>query len=441
MPMTSPAMLLPRFRLAAREMATLAERERWRRERIDAHQLGCINAIWAEAAAAVPYYRNLKATLALPDRFDSLCSYRERVPLLTKTMLREAGSAAFLSERAPRGRWMRTGGSTGQPVSIFWSHDDYRRALRARYRFYARCGAGIFDRTVFLWGGELNAMRTSSGRLRCARQWAMDRLRNRLRLSAYQIESADLRAHLRRIAAFRPGMFYGYGQATHLLAREARKVGFKCDSLRLIVLTSEVVTDAQVAEIREVFGAEVAIEYGATECPLIAGSAPGETAMTVREDIACVETLPVGAAGHQIILTPLVNLAFPLLRYAMGDFVCEPLHRPAEGFAQVGNIGGRSDDIFIDGDGEPVHPTKIYAILAHEPGVRRYRVHQGCDGGVSAWIELDTPLPPGRLEAVKQDLVSVVRRPTTMEVVKQIALTCGGKHRAITSSLATSMQG
>ena len=417
-------------------MSELAERERWPRERIEAHQLACINAIWANAAQHVPYYRNLKEAQSLPDRFDDLHAFRERMPILTKATLREAGAAAFMSEVAPPGRWMRTGGSTGHPMSIFWSHDDYRLALRARCRFYATCGAEIFERTVFLWGGEINAAQTASARVRRLRQWSTDRLRNRLRLSAYQVESVQLREHLRKIAAFRPAMLYGYGQAIHLLAREAGKAGFRCPSLRLIVVTSEVVTPSQIQEIEEALGAKVAIEYGAAECPLIAGRAPGETWLRVREDIALVETVPAGDAGHQIVLTPLANRSFPLLRYAMGDFVREAIRQPAEGFSQLGTIGGRSDDIFLDGKGEPVHPTKIDAVFEHEPGVRRYRVHQASDGAVSAWLELDAPLPLGRLGELERDLAAVVGRPTTVEVVERIALTRGGKHRTITSSLA-----
>ena len=48
-----------------------------------------------------------------------------------------------------------------------------------------------------------------------------DRLRNRLRLSAYRMGREDLLLYLRKIQAFRPASIYGYSTALYLLAREA----------------------------------------------------------------------------------------------------------------------------------------------------------------------------------------------------------------------------
>ena len=53
-----------------------------------------------------------------------------------------------LSEEAQRGKWHRTGGSTGAPLSTFWGRSAHRESLRAKYRAYQQWDIDIFDRGV-----------------------------------------------------------------------------------------------------------------------------------------------------------------------------------------------------------------------------------------------------------------------------------------------------
>ena len=88
-----------------------------------------LNAVWQGAIAHVPYYRHLAAEQDLPPRFSSLAEFRSAVPVLPKSAVR-AQPRAFLSERAHRGRWERTSGSTGTPMSIYWANDAHREMPR-----------------------------------------------------------------------------------------------------------------------------------------------------------------------------------------------------------------------------------------------------------------------------------------------------------------------
>jgi phenylacetate-CoA ligase len=423
---------LPRFRQARAALSQLATREQWTRAEIEAYQLDRLNTLWGHAIGQVPYYRDLARSLALPAGFDSLAEYTSRVPLLTKETVRRSAHE-LVSARTARGRWFSTGGSTGTLTRIWWAHDDHRRALRAKYRLYHMWGVDFFERTVFLWGGDHRHIGGLRGRIQRTREQILDCLRGRKRLSAHNTSAEAARGYLQQIHSFRPAMLYGHSQAVQLLAREALRLGFRCESIRLVVLTSEVATAENVVE--RAFCAPVIAEYGATECPLIAGQATDGT-WRVRDDQVLAETVPATDGRYQIVITVLENQSFPMLRYAIEDMVDRPLHRPPAGFAVISPVSGRHDDIVVSGEGTWIHGTVFDALFETTAEVRRYRVHQAADGSVRALIELDDPLSPERQHALNAALAAAVPgRATTLDVVPQIPLTRGGKLRVVSSDL------
>jgi phenylacetate-CoA ligase len=425
---------LPRFRAARRALRQLEERERWPRAQIEAFQLERLNAVWGHAVAYVPHYRRLAAEAGLPQRFASLDEFRAAVPVLPKAAVRERGRD-FLSERAARGHWTRTGGSTGTPMDCYWAADAHCTMLRGKYRFQASWGLDIFVRTVFLWGHSASLKPGLAGLVARLRQPLEDRLRNRLRLSAYRLGRDDLRHYLRRIAAFRPALLYGYSRALALLAEEAEAESFRCDSLRLAVLTGEPASVHLVATIERVFGIPAVVEYGSVECGFLAGEGP-DRRLRVREDGVLLETLP-RQGRHDIVVTVLSNPSFPLLRYAIGDVTDAALEVPDHGFAVLKNVVGRNNDLIVSRSGGLLHSAHFDALFKYETRlIRRFRVHQQTDGGVRVALELTDPaasLDLAPLEAKLRELVEGY--PVTLEVVEALPRTPAGKHRLVLSDL------
>ena len=180
-----PMRWLPRFQRARRSLQVSAERETWPRSAIEAFQLDRLNAVYQHAAVHVPYYRELRTQADLPLRFSSLSEFRSSVPVLSKSEIRTTPQRLF-SEQPQRGGWKRTGGSTGTPMSIYWDSEAHHEMLCTRYRFYAMWGIDIFDRCAFLWGHSASFAPGLAGLMARFQQPLEDRLRNRIRLSAYQ---------------------------------------------------------------------------------------------------------------------------------------------------------------------------------------------------------------------------------------------------------------
>ncbi len=430
------ARYLPRFRRAEAALGVLAEHEQWTRADITRHQLDRLNELWLGAIADVPYYRSLRDRLNLPERFASLAEFSELVPLLSKDTVRR-DPQQFLSARPGPGVWQRSSGSTGTPISVFRNADAHKQMLQAKYRFHQVYGLRIFDPIAWLWSSESITRRGWSGHVQALKQAGIDYLRNRLRLPAAKLHRSDLRRHLKRISAFRPRAMYCYSRAAHLLAREAIEVGFRRDRLRVVIIAGESATEHMIHEIRRAFGVPVVMEYGCVEFGFVAGQMPDHT-LRVREDIVLVETLKRADGRYDLVLTTLNNASFPLLRYQIGDLTAEELVRPKVGFAILPEVMGRDDDQLVTGNGGIVGSSSIDAIFEgeHFETVRRYRVHQGMDGGLTVQVEPIDELAPPNLKAIEAQLAQVAcGLAVRVQRVSAVGQTAGGKHRVVTSDL------
>lgn len=427
---------LPRFREAHRAMAVLEARESWSRADIEAFQLERLNAVWAHAVAHVSRYRDLRNKLRLPPTFRSLAEYQHAVPVLSKAMVRQMPHA-FLSERAERGGWRRTSGSTGTPTAVFWGRGSLCEMHRCKYRFQSAWGVDIFDRQAFLWGNGVKAFRPGlPGLLARLRQPLEDRLRNRVRLPAYQLGPADLRIHLRRLAAFRPAALYAYSSAAGLLAREAEAANLRVPSLRVVILSAEPAYLALVQAVERAFGVPAVNEYGSSECGLLATEGP-DRLLRVREDVVILETVPRDDGRHDIVVSILTNPSFPLLRYAIGDVASSPLVRPTEGFAILSGVAGRDNDLLLTQTGRPLHSVRLDYLFENTAGVRRYQARQHLDGHVSILVESLDPASPPDVTVVRNEVTRLLEGyRVEVAVVETIPPTAGGKHRWVYSDLA-----
>jgi phenylacetate-CoA ligase len=433
---------LPRFRRASRELPVLAGREGWSRGDIESFQLGRLNAAWGRAIRNVAYYRELRESRpGLPERFGSLAEFRAVVPILQKDAVRDRPER-FLADAPEPGVWRRTGGSTGSPMRVYWSHEAHRESLRAQYRFHQAWGLDILDREAYLWGHSSQFAPGWTGWKERLLQPLHDRLRNRLRLSAYRLGRDTLRGYLRRIARFRPRSLYGYPSAIDLLAREAAATGFVCDSLRLIRLTGEPALPGMIRRIQRSLHAPAAVEYGSHECGLTANGMPDGT-LRVREDRIIAETVPCDGGWYDIVLTVLANPSFPLFRYAIADRTSAPLRLPDHGFAVLADVVGRSNDLVITRRGEAVHSSRLDALFKYRTrAVRRFRVMQESGGALNVALEVDPDAPRPDVEGMEAEIRDLVHGyPVRIELVDELPVTEAGKHRMVASEMALPTSG
>jgi len=425
---------LPFFRQAYRLVNVLAQREHLPRSEIASLQLESINRVWQHAITYVPHYRQVSLKMNLPKEFKSLDEYTSTVPILQKTAVRES---TILSERPSRGRWIYTGGSTGIPLAMFRDKRADLEMSSCQYRSRAIWGVDIFDRTAMLWGHGGPFGSGLSGAVAKLRRGIEDSLRNRVRFSAYRLGKQDLDQYLREMKEFAPVLLYGYSSALYLLALEALESRTSFDSLKLVVLTSELVTDDIRDTVQRAFRTNVVGEYGAAECQLIAYE-DNQHLLRVREDLVMVETLPTQDNYYRIIISVLNNPSFPLLRYDIGDLADRPLDQPGTGFAILPPIIGRNNDFLISRSGRRVRVDAH--IVEHHPSIKRFTAHQFSNGKVVLLLEVDSQARNFNVNNMRKKLSSLLDgQNVEVELTENIPPTAPGKHRWVISELSQSM--
>ena len=415
----------------------MAEHEKWTRLEIEEFQLDRINAIWSQATKSVHYYRNLQKVRNLPRKFDSLMNYRHSVPILRKSFVREHGKQ-LLSEIPAAGGWHHTSGSTGSPTAVFRENSSHREMLRARYRFNQMWDVDFLDRWAFVWGNSGALAYGWSGLKHKIKTPVEDWMRNRIRISPYDLRPRTLRKQLERIAKFKPVAIYSHSMAAHLLAVEAKKINFHCPSLKIAVLTAEPVRAATKQIVAEGLGVNALAEYGCVECGFIAGS--DQTGkLKVREDYAFLETVPGKDGRFDIVVTVLNNPSFPLLRYAIGDVTDQQLEKPGQGFAALDEVEGRDFDFVMTQNGDVLHGQIFEDTIDRYKGVRRWRVVQEQDGSVTVMLEFLDPPKEAIVKELHQRFEILLNGYPVGLKIGEIPAGNSGKHRTVISELSQSL--
>lgn len=388
---------------------------------------------WARAES--PWYRGrIPAGVTGDDARAVLAT----LPLLEKRTLQENADELRCRGFAGRTTLKSTGGSTGAPVRVVKSADGVARERAASWMALGWFGIGPGDRSVRFWGTPLTRRR----RLRFAlADWA----NHRIRLSAFDIDPGDLDGYWRRIVRFRPAWLYGYTSLIHLLALHVEERGWdgRAPGLRLVVPTAEPLSMRQRDDITRVFGARMQNEYGcgevgaiAYECPAGALHQMTETLLVEILDDDGREVAP-GETG-EVVVTDLVNLHTPLVRYRLGDRAVKgdgacPCGRASPTLA---GVTGRVHDVVYTPLGRRWHGEKLDYLMSslwgEIGGFRQYQVVQDGPSTLDVRLVSDDPIAPAleeRIRAYVADRLDGMH--ATVRRVDAIERSANGKMRLV----------
>lgn len=346
-------------------------------EEMERLRSGRLNSLLAHAATHVPFYRQ-----RLADFDSSRFAMRDlqTLPFLTKADLQTR--APELRSRSDLGRLTTktTGGSTGEPVTIWKTRSAWAWELAATWRGYGWSGISPGDLQARFWG----VPQESRARWRA---WAIDTVCHRIRLPAFSFSDADMARYERVLNRRRPSFFYGYVSMLMEFARFLRNAGRRLEFTPIaIVTTSEVLDSASREILKEVFCAPVFNEYGCGELGTIAHECP-EGALHLNDENILIEicvgdrTCNPGESG-EIVATELNNQVFPLIRYRTGDFgyIAPDRCRCGRTLAILGSIHGRAYDFVRNRQGKMFHGEFIMYIFEdlrrRGTGIKQFQVEQ-----------------------------------------------------------------
>ncbi|MDD5718780.1 MAG: hypothetical protein PHQ53_03730 [Candidatus Krumholzibacteria bacterium] len=273
-----------------------------------------------------------------------------------------------------------TGGSTGEPVTIWKDRQAWLWELAATWRGYSWAGIAIGDAQARFWGVPFRERDQRRAQL-------IDRICHRHRLSAFGFDAEAIDRYIEELRRFQPAYFYGYVSmisefADHLVRHD---LDWR-PPLQCIITTSEVLTEPVRLKLEDVFQTRVYNEYGCGELGTIAHECDAGSMHVSAENmiVEIVDGERVCAAGEpgEVVVSELNNRAMPLVRYRLGDFATLSTATCPCGctLPVLSGIHGRSYDMVRNRRGERFHGELLMYIFEEIKrkggGLRQFQVIQ-----------------------------------------------------------------
>ena len=326
---------------------------------------------------------------------------------------------------------LRTSGSTGIPLSIFFTDKDTEFYNLMGVRASLECGQRLWDRFVYIkavlptrpkyWFENLGI-------------WNKQVISYRDTLEK-QIED------LRRL---RPHVIRGLTTKLFELARFMNEEGIDDIRPRLIIVGGATLDYKSREIIESAFGTELFDHYGCFELGLIAWECSEHKGYHINCDSLVLELIkdgravPTGEMG-KIVCTGLHSFAMPLIRYDIGDvgILSDEKCPCGRGLPLLKSIEGRTDDMFVTSGGKLYTTPGLDENMVFIPGISHYRIIQENLRCITVQIAPDKNFSEETIKQIKEQLLQLMGTDfdIEVEVVDKIPPDPSGKLRSIISKV------
>lgn len=333
----------------------------------------------------------------------------EKLPILTKKDLQKPLAERLTKDFPKKEIYInKTSGSSGDP--FVFAKDKYCHALTWASNIYRFGWFGIdFNSSLQarFYGIPLDFIGNRKERFK-------DFLAHRYRFPIFDLSDDILEKFLNHFRTKKFDYINGYTSSVVLFAKflQQKNLVLKdvCPSLKVCMVTSEMLFEDDKILLEKQFGIPIVNEYGASELDLIAFQNP-EGEWQVNSETLFVEilddennVLPYGKEGR-IVITSLFNKAHPFIRYDIGDIGVldekSTLKKPI-----LKKLIGRTNDVAVLPSGKK------------SPGLTFYYVTKTIiedDGNVKEFIILQTKTDSFKIEYVSETELSL----TQIEKIQQ----------------------
>jgi phenylacetate-CoA ligase len=325
------------------------------------------------------------------------------LPILNKKNLQKP-----LQERLSKGYSSKntyvnkTSGSSGDP--FVFAKDNFSHAMTwasNKYRFGWFTIDFNSSYQARFYGIPLDFIGNKKERIK-------DFLGNRYRFPIFDLSDTVLEGFLQQFKTKKFDYINGYTSSIVLFAKflQQKNIILKtiCPTLKVCIVTSEMLFEEDKIVMEKQFGIPVVNEYGASEIDLIAFENP-EGEWQVNSETLFVEilddennVLPYGKEGR-IVITSLFNKAHPFIRYDIGDIGIldekSTLKKPI-----LKKLIGRTNDVALLPSGKKT------------PGLTFYYVTKSIiedDGNVKEFIIKQTKIDTFEIEYVSENELNLVQ--------------------------------
>lgn len=423
-----------------RELAALRQSESLPAAQLVELQWQRLQAVLHCAYEHAPFYRQRFKALGLVPADIKTPADMGKIPITEKSDLR-AHYPTFINPTY-RGRVYQYGssGSTGEPVLLRQATTALTAYSAAKLRGHAWHGLQAGTPEGKVWGTPLTGQARLTVPLR-------NRALNRVQLSAFHATERSMLRGFARMQRRGVQYLYGYSSSIYDFSRLLAAAGVDPGALapRVIIATSDMLLEDQKNFLESYWDCPAVKEYGAGETGIIAFECEQRNLHIAQENVF-IEVVdgdgtPLsGTSRGEVIVTPLRNLAMPLLRYRLHDVA-----ELADGTCSCGrhlpllaNIHGRDSDIVYTPDGRHLHSEVFNHINRRlmDQG-QEIRYFQLVQHSLDRFQLLVVPGDRGQSNLFAQGICELLGDvECKVEVVADIPRTASGKIRYVVSHLS-----
>ncbi|MEM5787160.1 MAG: AMP-binding protein [Syntrophobacteraceae bacterium] len=405
------ASLLP-FSLRAgghyRGTSAMLEKSQWLPLNVlEQYQTRKLRDMLTYAYGKVSFYRQMFDSIRFdPLRFSHVDEL-EKLPLLTKKDVYEHYDLMVSTDFSTINGYVgHTGGTTGQPLKLFFSLKSHFEEWAFMHSQWKRAGFQPGHRRVALLGVPFKKEKEA--------KWKFNPLHNELQLSPRHLSSEDLSLYTDMIRKFKPRHLYGLPSALTVMAMHLINKGVTLPGIEAVLCGSENMSEEQYSLLSNAFEARVYSWYGQTEKVVLGGACEHSREYHLFPEYGYTELVDnsgkvikePGVVG-EIVGTGFLNRAMPLIRYCTDDLAMYAAGPCSCGraYARLERVvGRRGNDCMISTDNEKVLFSSIETQRGAFSRVRQWQFIQRQPGLVEVHIMKERGISADHLAAIEQEL-------------------------------------
>jgi phenylacetate-CoA ligase len=393
----------------------------------------------------VPHYRAvMEKAGVLPSDIRTAADLR-RLPILTKDIVRAAGSLrASTADPLPTIK-KSTGGSTGQPLQFGYDPNSEYWRMAVKLRGWGWSGYRPGQKMIYFWGPPPGAQPPLMKRLKMG----VDRYVRRETYIDCTIRSDQHLAQVvEAIRREKPKGFVCFSQSGSDVARTIVENKLRDWDTIPVLCCGEQLSPHARGLFTQAFGPEVFETYGCREVMLIGMECERHdglhmsmenliTEVIVREGDQERPARP-GETG-EVVLTDLHNFGMPFIRYALGDLATlmeDTTCACGRGLPRLATVEGRVADSMHDRNGDPVCGILFSRIFSMSErlasSVLHWQAIQRKDRSVTVKLVLERELDGEAREELRRTFERYLKGlPCKIEAVDEIPQSPNGKRKTV----------
>ena len=366
----------------------------------------------------------------------------ENLPVLTKANLQQPLNDRLAKDFTSKNVYVgKTSGSSGHP--FLFAKDKWSHALSwaSFYSAYAKAGIDLSNDYQARFYGL-----ATGGNSRYKERFK-DFISGRYRLPIFDLSEAKMTAFL---AIFKKKKFtyiYGYTSSIVLFAKflAQKNIVLKeiCPTLKLCIVTSEMLFSEDRIIVEKQFGIPLRNEYGASETGLIAFE-NNEDELQIDSKLLYVEILdendkivPAETEGR-VVITSLYNKAHPIIRYDIGDLGVLSQDSSAKKMI-LKKLTGRKSDFAVLPSGKVVPGLAFYyvtkKIIDNDSSVKEFVITQTQINAFLIEYVSNFEMDQNLVKKIKEELAAYLEPNLDVLLIRKdvIARSKSGKLKQFTS--------